>query len=104
MTEPPPAAHVSDSERAPAPPTARDLLRSALVDEEDPRFPWWLPVPGLLLALLWAAYQAVSAGASQALDATPPLEVLLETLLWPGLAIFALGTAVTFFGWQLEID
>ncbi|MFN8639487.1 MAG: hypothetical protein U0360_08515 [Dehalococcoidia bacterium] len=33
---------------------AGDLLRQALVNDDDPRFPWWLPLPGLGLAVLWA--------------------------------------------------
>ncbi len=82
--------HEADDELEP--PTARDLLRSALVDDEDPRFPWWLPVPGAVIALTWAAYQATAGGA------------FLEQLLWPGAAMFILGTLVTFFGWQLDID
>lgn len=76
---------------------ARELLRAALVGDEDPRFPWWLPLPGGALALGWGAWQAVSAdgGAGGA---------FLGTLAWPGPAIVALGTLATFLGWQLEID
>lgn len=81
-----------DEDERTEPPTARDLLRAALVNDEDPRFPWWLPLPGIFIALTWAAYQAVAGGA------------FLEVLLWPGAAIFILGTLVTFFGWQLDID
>ena len=73
--------------------TARELLRSALVDDQDPRFPIWLPIPGLALAIGWAAYQASAGEAS-----------LLPTALWPGAAIFALTTLATWFGWQLDID
>ncbi len=73
--------------------TARELLRSALVDDQDSRFPIWLPIPGLALAIGWAAYQA-SAGEAP----------LLPTALWPGAGIFALTTLATWFGWQLDID
>ena len=76
---------------------ARQLLRAALVDDEDPRFPWWLPLPGLALAVLWAAYRATAGGGFEAAEA-------LATLLWPGTAIFLLGTLATLFGWQLDID
>jgi hypothetical protein len=72
---------------------AGDLLRQALVDEQDPRFPWWLPLPGLLAALTWAGYQAATGAAG-----------FLPTLLWPGLAVLAIVTAVAWFGWQLDID
>ena len=85
-----------------APPTATELLRTALVNDEDPRFPWWLPLPGLALALAWAGYRAASTAAAG--DVASPLTVLLETLLWPGAAIFVLTSAATWFGWQLEID
>jgi hypothetical protein len=72
---------------------ARAILRGALVDGEDPRFPWWLPLPGLVAAVTWAAFQA-SVGASD----------FLPTLAWPGTGIVALVTLVTWFGWQLDID
>jgi hypothetical protein len=72
---------------------ARELLRSALVDDEDPRFPLWLPLPGIGLALGWAAYQAVGGDGS-----------FLATALWPGAAIFVLTTLAAWFGWQLDID
>jgi hypothetical protein len=73
--------------------SARALLRAAFVDDEDPRFPWWLPLPGLLAVIGWAAYEAVTGAGA-----------LLPTALWPGAAIFVLVTVVAFFGWQLDID
>src|SRR3546814_10213878 len=36
------------------PVTPRQLLRTALVNDDDPRFPTWLPAPGIVLALGWA--------------------------------------------------
>lgn len=75
------------------PVTAGELLRQALVDDDDPRFPRWLPLPGIVAAAGWAAYEATANGAS-----------LAGTLLWPGAAIFALTTLAAWFGWQLEID
>ena len=76
---------------------ARELLRAALVNDEDPRFPWWLLLPGVVLALGWGAWQAANAdgGAGGA---------FLGALAWPGPAILALATLATFFGWQLDID
>jgi hypothetical protein len=82
---------------ASSPTGARELLRSALVDDEDPRFPWWLPLPGIALALGWGAWQAVSADGGGA-------GAFLGALVWPGPAILALATLATFFGWQLDID
>ncbi|MBM3140060.1 MAG: hypothetical protein FJZ92_07565 [Chloroflexi bacterium] len=74
-------------------PSARELLRAALVDDEDPRLPWWLPLPGLLGAIGWAGYQAATGAGG-----------FLATALWPGAAVFLLATLVTWFGWQLDID
>ena len=80
---------------------AGDLLRHALVNDDDPRFPWWLPLPGLGLAVLWAGYRA----AATTIDPNgAPLEVFLGALLWPGVAVFLLTTVATWAGWQLEID
>ena len=81
----------------PGRPGPRDLLRWALVNDEDPRFPWWLPLPGLALALVWAAYRATTGDG-------PAPAALLGTLIWPGPAIFLLTTLAAFFGWQLDID
>lgn len=75
------------------PVTAGELLRQALVDDQDPRFPRWLPLPGIVLAAGWAGFHATANDAS-----------FLGTLAWPGVAIFAIGTLVAWFGWQLEID
>jgi hypothetical protein len=72
-------------------------LRSAMLEDGQPAFPWWLPFPGLALALVWAAYQA--AGAEDGAGA-----MLLETLLWPGVAIFVLTTVTAYFGWRLDLD
>ncbi|MCK9496380.1 MAG: hypothetical protein M0R75_12910 [Dehalococcoidia bacterium] len=74
------------------PVTPRQLLRHALVDDEDPRFPRWLPIPGVLLGLGWAGYQAIAGDAG-----------FLPTLGISG-AIFAGTTLATWLGWQLEID
>lgn len=73
--------------------TPRALLRHALVDDQDPRFPRWLPLPGIVLALGWAAFTAATAGAD-----------FLPAVWWPGAAIFAITTLAAWLGWQLEID
>ena len=75
----------------------RELLRAALVNDEDPRFPWWLLLPGIALALGWGAWQAANADGSTS-------NAFLDALVWPGLLILALATLATFFGWQLDID
>ena len=72
---------------------AGELIRDALVDDDDPRFPIWLPLPGIAATLGWALYDAnVGAGS------------FLPALLWPGGAIFVLTTLATWLGWQLDID
>ena len=77
------------------------LLRHAIVDGQDPRFPCWLPLPGIVLAAVWAAFQAATtAPAGEGAWLAP----LLATLLWPGAAIFVATTLAAWFGWQLEID
>ncbi len=90
-------SHDSDQAREPtdasADLSARELLRSALVDDQDPRFPRWLPAPGIAGAIAWAAYDSAAADGA-----------FLATLLWPGAAIVVLATLVAWFGWQLDID
>lgn len=72
-------------------------LRSALLDDGQPGLTWWLPLPGIAVALTWAAYQAVAAE-------EPGLDPLLATLVWPGSVIFLVTTLVTYFGWRLDLD
>lgn len=72
-------------------------LRSAMLEDGQPGLTWWLPIPGVAVALTWAAYQAVSA-------AEPGLEALLATLWWPGSAILLVTTLVTYLGWRLDLD
>lgn len=72
---------------------AGELIRDALVDDDDPRFPIWLPLPGIAVAAGWALYET-SAGNG----------AFLETLLWPGVAIFLGATLASWLGWQLDID
>ena len=78
---------------AAGPVTASALLRHALVSDDDPRFPRWLPLPGIVLAAGWAAFSAATGGAA-----------FLPMLLWPGAGIFALTTVACWLGWQLELD
>ena len=85
-----PAGATADSTDAPV--TPADLLRQALVDDEDPRFPRWLPLPGIVLGVGWAAYQATAGDAG----VLPTAGV--------SLAIAAGTTLAAWFGWQLEID
>lgn len=77
--------------------TSDGALRPAMLDDGQPALPWWLPVPGLLLTLVWAAYRAASAEEDGA-------AMFLDTLLWPGVAIFVLTSVTTYFGWRLDLD
>jgi len=81
--------HAPDAD---GPVTPTELLRHALVDDADPRFPLWLPFPGLGLAIGWAAYQSIAGDAG----VLPTLGI--------SAAIFAGTTVATWLGWQLEID
>jgi hypothetical protein len=72
---------------------APSVLRGALVDDDDPRFPLWLPIPAILVTAGWALYDATAAGGD-----------FLPTLFWPGAAIFVGTTIATWLGWQLDID
>jgi hypothetical protein len=83
-----------DDDRVSAP-SPRDLVDDALVNDDDPRFPWWVPLPGLVLAFTWAAYEGVMDG---------DVSVFFSTLLWPGAGLVVLIGIATFFGWQLDID
>lgn len=87
-----PVEEASESESSGGAVTPRELLRTALVDDQDPRFPPWLPIPGAALALGWAAYQATAGDAG----VLPTLGV--------SAAIFAGTTLAAWLGWQLEID
>ncbi len=84
-----------DRERTRALPGPRELARQALVDDRDPRLPWWVPLPGLAVALGWAGYEGIVGGG---------LSLFAETLLWPGAGVFLFVTIATFLGWQLDID
>jgi hypothetical protein len=90
------ATEESDASEQPVGPAgsgAGELLRDALVDDDDPRFPIWLPLPGIAATAGWALYDAnVGTGA------------FLPALLWPGAGIFVLTTLATWLGWQLDID
>ena len=74
------------------------LLRPATFqDDDDPRFTWWIPIPGLLLAVVWAAWQATSAEVDAGGE-------FARTLLWPGAGLFVGGLLAAFLGWRLDID
>lgn len=72
-------------------------LRSPLLDDGQPSFHWWLILPGLAVAVLWALYRGVTAddgGASE----------FLAELLWPGPVILVVTTIAAWLGWRLDLD
>jgi hypothetical protein len=71
-------------------------LRSPVLEDGQPRFPWWLPLPGELLALIWAAYVAATGDDGAAGG--------VRALLWPGPALALATTAVAYGGWRLDLD
>lgn len=95
------AAEYHDQEARGEAPASEDgadgRLRPAMLDDGQPALTWWLPFPGIVLALVWAAYQAVSAEDGAGAE-------FLNTLLWPGAAIFVLTTVTAYFGWRLDLD
>lgn len=91
------AAEFHDTETGEPEEGSDGRLRSAMLDDGQPSFPWWLPLPGIALTVLWAAFQGASAeeGAGS---------VFFQALLWPGAAIFVLTTITSYFGWRLDLD
>lgn len=83
--------HGDDGEERPG------RLRSPLLTDGQPSFHWWLLLPGVGVAVLWALYGAVTAEA----DATGRF---LGQLLWPGIPIFGAATLAAWLGWRLDID
>ena len=72
-------------------------LRSPLIEDGQPSFHWWLLLPGVALALLWALYQGVTSDGGAASE-------FLTQLLWPGIAIFVASTVAAYFGWRMDLD
>ncbi len=76
--------------------TPAGQLRSPVLDDGQPRFPWWLLLPGVLVAGVWAAY-AGTTGEDGTADA-------VRALLWPGPAIAVGTTIAAYLGWRLDLD
>lgn len=87
-----PAASEHAGTGSDSPVTPSELLRQALVDDQDPRFPRWLPIPGIVLGVAWAGYQTFAGESGALATAGITGAIVLGT------------TLVAWFGWQLEID
>lgn len=62
---------------------------------------WWMPLPGLAIALGFALWNAVSredAAVGERLGAFG------ANLLWPGLLIAAVVSVIVWAAWKLELD
>ena len=73
------------------------ILKNQLQDNKDPRFSYWLFVPGILLSVLWSCWESVNV-----IDNN--LNVFIENIIWPGILIFSITTLIAILGWQLDID
>ncbi|MYB42626.1 MAG: hypothetical protein F4X76_10670 [Chloroflexi bacterium] len=72
-------------------------LRSPLLDDGQPAFHWWLFLPGLAIALLWALYSGVTAEEGGVGE-------FVAQLLWPGPVILVVTTIAAWLGWRLDLD
>ena len=89
---------MADEQRNPEEPEEQPgRLRSPLLDDGQPAFHWWLLLPGLALAAVWALYGAVSAEAGAGGE-------FVARLLWPGPAILLVTTSAAWLGWRLDLD
>ena len=73
------------------------IIKNQLQDNKDPRFSYWLFVPGILLSVLWSCWKAVNVTDNN-------LNVFIENMIWPGVLIFFITTLIAILGWQLDID
>lgn len=72
-------------------------LRSPLLDDGQPAFHWWLLLPGLAIAVLWALYRGVTADGGGGGE-------FVAQLLWPGPVILVVTTVAAWLGWRLDLD
>ena len=73
------------------------ILKNQLQDNKDPRFSFWLLIPGILLSVLWSFWQSVNV-----LDNN--FNIFIDNTIWPGSLIFIITTVIAILGWQLDID
>ena len=73
------------------------IIKNQLQDNKDPRFSYWLFVPGILLSVLWSCWESVNV-----IDNN--LSVFIENIILPGILIFFITTLISILGWQLDID
>ena len=72
-------------------------LRSPLLEDGQPAFHWWLLLPGIAVAVLWALYRGVTADDGGGGE-------FVAQLLWPGPVILVVTTIAAWLGWRLDLD
>jgi len=88
---------MTDKDKIPARISASEILKSAFVDATDARLPLWIPMPGLLITLIFGTFMGLTGESDHA-------KLILSTIVWPGSGIFLGVTVTVWLGWQLEID
>jgi hypothetical protein len=88
---------MTDKDKIPARISASEILKSAFVDAADARLPLWIPIPGLVITLIFGAFMGLTGESDHA-------KLMLSTIVWPGSGIFLGVTFTAWLGWQLEID
>ena len=73
------------------------IVKDALVDAADSRFPMWLPLPGLIISLATSFYLYLAQGNEVTAG-------IMSYIIWPGVPILVVVTVITWLGWQLDID
>ncbi|MBR74696.1 MAG: hypothetical protein CL872_07165 [Dehalococcoidaceae bacterium] len=73
------------------------ILKNQLQDNKDPRFSFWLLIPGIILNVLWSFWKCVNVTENN-------LTIFIENIIWPGTLIFFITTVIAILGWQLDID
>ena len=73
------------------------IIKDALVDAADSRFPAWLPLPGLMISLATSFYLYLAQGNEVTVG-------IMSYIIWPGIPILVVVTVITWLGWQLDID
>ena len=73
------------------------IIKDALVDAADSRFPVWLLLPGLIISLATSSYLYLAQGNEITVG-------IMSYIIWPGVPILVVVTVITWLGWQLDID
>ena len=75
----------------------KTILINQLQDNKDPRFSFWLLLPGILIGTIWSLWNAIKSSDNS-------INIFFDHLIWPGIIIFIITTVIAILGWQLDID